>query len=143
MRLLLIAALALLAAAPAAAVPASPAPVRPTLTTDSGLTYSEWLPRGFALHHHDVPLILFSHGFGGCAQQSRTLTQALADAGYAVLAPNHQDKGCERYTTGMAAGMWKMMTGQGPDKPFSKDAEWDAGTEVSRARTPKPCWISS
>ena len=60
MRLFLIAALALLTAAPARA-----APVVPTLTTDSGLTYSAWLPRDFAHHHHDVPLILFSHGFGG------------------------------------------------------------------------------
>ena len=128
MRLFWIAALALLAIAPAAAAPA-----QPTLTTDSGLTYSAWLPRDFARHHHDVPLILFSHGFGGCAQQSRTLTRALADAGYAVLAPNHKDKGCERYTTGLAAGMWKMMTGHGPDKPFRHDAAWDADTEISRA----------
>jgi len=127
MRLFLIAALALLTAAPARA-----APVVPTLTTDSGLTYSAWLPRDFAHHHHDVPLILFSHGFGGCAQQSRTLTQALADAGYAVLAPNHKDKGCKRYTTGLAAGLWKMVTGRGPDKSFGSDKAWNASTEVSR-----------
>ena len=126
MRLLLIAALVLFTA------PALAAPVKQTLSTDSGLTYSAWLPKDFASHHQDVPLILFSHGFGGCAQQSRTLTQALADAGYAVLAPNHKDKGCERYTTGMAAGLWKMMTGRGPDKSFGKDATWDASTEVSR-----------
>jgi predicted dienelactone hydrolase len=132
MRLLLITALALLTAAPVLA-----APVKQTLTTDSGLTYSAWLPKDFARHHHDVPLILFSHGFGGCAQQSRTLTQALADAGYAVLAPNHKDKGCERYTTGMVSGLWKMMTGRGPDKSFGDDAKWDADTEVSRAHDMK------
>ncbi len=132
MRLLLIATLALLAAAPALAAPVFGSTGQPTLTTDSGLTYSAWLPKDFARHHHDVPLILFSHGFGGCAQQSRTLTQALADAGYAVLAPNHKDKGCKRYTTGMAAGLWKMMTGRGPDKSFGNDAAWNASTEVSR-----------
>ena len=126
MRILLAAVLALIAA------PALAAPVVPTLKTDRGLTYSAWLPKDFARHHHDVPLILFSHGFGGCAQQSRTLTQALADAGYAVLAPNHKDKGCTRYTTGMAAGLWKMMTGRGPDKSFGNDTTWDASTEVSR-----------
>lgn len=126
MRILLAATLALIAA------PALAAPVVPTLKTDRGLTYSEWLPRNFSAHHHDVPLILFSHGFGGCAQQSRTLTQALADAGYAVLAPNHKDKGCKRYTTGMAAGLWKMMTGRGPDKSFGDDTTWDASTEISR-----------
>jgi len=132
MRLLLIAALALLTAAPALAAPVFGSTGQPTLTTDSGLTYSAWLPKDFARHHHDVPLILFSHGFGGCAQQSRTLTQALADAGYAVLAPNHKDKGCKRYTTGLAAGLWKMMTGRGPDKSFGNDAAWNTGTEVSR-----------
>jgi predicted dienelactone hydrolase len=132
MRLLLIAAFALLTAAPTLAAPTSFTSVQPTLTTGSGLTYSAWLPKDFARHHHDVPLILFSHGFGGCAQQSRTLTQALADAGYAVLAPNHKDKGCTRYTTGLAAGLWKMMTGRGPDKSFGDDAAWNASTEVSR-----------
>jgi predicted dienelactone hydrolase len=134
MRLILIAALALLTAAPTSAATPFFKSAQKTLTADNGLTYSEWLPKGFAAHHHDVPLILFSHGFGGCAQQSRTLTQALANAGYAVLAPNHKDKGCEHYTTGMAAGMWKMMTGQGPDKPFSHDAAWDASTEITRAQ---------
>ncbi len=134
MRLLLIAALALLTAAPASAAPSFFGPAQKNLTADNGLTYSEWLPKDFARRPHDVPLILFSHGFGGCAQQSRTLTQALADAGYAVLAPNHKDKGCEHHTTGMVAGMWKMMTGQGPDKPFSQDADWDANTEISRAQ---------
>jgi predicted dienelactone hydrolase len=127
LRRLLLAAACFFTAAPVLA-----APVRQTLKTDSGLTYSEWLPRDFSAHHHDVPLILFSHGFGGCAQQSRTLTQALADAGYAVLAPNHKDKGCERYTTGMVSGLWKMMTGRGPDRSFNSDAKWDATTEVSR-----------
>jgi predicted dienelactone hydrolase len=132
MRLLLIATLALLTAVPALAAPVFSSTGQQTLTTDSGLTYSAWLPKDFARHRHDVPLILFSHGFGGCAQQSRTLTQALADAGYAVLAPNHKDKGCKRYTTGLAAGLWKMMTGRGPDKSFGNDAAWNASTEVSR-----------
>ena len=65
LRLLLLAAACLFTAAPVLA-----APVRQALKTDSGLTYSEWLPRDFSAHHRDVPLILFSHGFGGCAQQS-------------------------------------------------------------------------
>jgi len=126
MRLFLIATLALLTAAPALA-----APVQPTLTTDSGLTYSAWLPKDFSRHHHDVPLLLFSHGFGGCAQQSRTLTQALADAGYAVLAPNHKDKGCKLYTTGAAPTNPLAMTPPGTQAPKS------AGTTTWNI-----CWIS-
>src|SRR4051812_32452118 len=66
-------------------------PDAPLLKTDTGLTYRAWLPPDFADHQGDVPLILFSHGFGGCAQQSYSLTKRLAEAGYAVLAPNHRD----------------------------------------------------
>jgi predicted dienelactone hydrolase len=77
-----------------------------------------------------MPLILFSHGFGGCAQQSFTLTQALADAGYAVLAPNHRDEGCERYfgelAKALAAGALQ------PDKPFTQPAAWNETTEQNR-----------
>src|SRR4029078_10886352 len=40
------------------------------------------------------PLIVFSHGWGGCATQSVFLTEQLARAGYVVAAPNHQDAGC-------------------------------------------------
>jgi predicted dienelactone hydrolase len=131
MRSLLIAAVALLAAA----LPAQAAPVyaqKPTLTTDTGLTYSEWLPKDFAARHRDVPLIVFSHGFGGCAQQSGTLTQALADAGYAVLAPNHKDHACERYMNGTLSALWAMITGDGPDVSFGDDDKWNDTTEAGR-----------
>jgi predicted dienelactone hydrolase len=40
------------------------------------------------------PLIIFSHGFHGCATQSRFLMEALARHGYAVFAPNHRDATC-------------------------------------------------
>jgi len=45
---------------------------------------------------HDVkqPVILFSHGFHGCATQSRFLMEAFASAGYIVFAPNHHDAVC-------------------------------------------------
>ena len=38
-----------------------------------------------------LPVIVFSHGFHGCATQSRFLMEAFASAGYLVLAPNHRD----------------------------------------------------
>jgi predicted dienelactone hydrolase len=103
-----------------------------TLTTDAGLTYSQWLPADFAKHTGDVPLIIFSHGFGGCAQQSRTLTQALADAGYAVLAPNHKDKACDRYTSGLLGGIIAEVTGDEPEKSFNSPERWDDSTEIGR-----------
>ena len=40
------------------------------------------------------PVIVFSHGFLGCATQSRFLMEAFAKAGYTVFAPNHRDALC-------------------------------------------------
>ncbi len=40
------------------------------------------------------PVIIFSHGFHGCATQSRFLMEAFASAGYLVFAPNHRDAIC-------------------------------------------------
>lgn len=40
------------------------------------------------------PVVLFSHGFGGCSIQSVFLTEALARAGYIVVAPDHKDAMC-------------------------------------------------
>ena len=41
-----------------------------------------------------LPVIVFSHGLYTCATQSRFLTEAIADAGYFVVAPNHRDASC-------------------------------------------------
>jgi dienelactone hydrolase len=41
------------------------------------------------------PVIIFSHGFHGCATQSRFLMEAFASAGYLVFAPNHKDATCD------------------------------------------------
>jgi predicted dienelactone hydrolase len=100
------------------------------LRTNRGLTYREWLPKGFARRQGDVPLILFSHGFGGCAQQSATLTRALAEAGYAVLAPNHRDEGCEHYRGNLAAAL--SVSRLRPEQPFTHAAAWGPETEISR-----------
>lgn len=42
------------------------------------------------------PVVVFSHGVGLCATQARFLTQALAKAGYLVIAPNHSDSSCDQ-----------------------------------------------
>ena len=41
------------------------------------------------------PVIIFSHGFHGCATQSRFLMEAFASAGYIIFAPNHRDATCQ------------------------------------------------
>src|SRR5262249_19859011 len=43
---------------------------------------------------HAQPVIVFSHGFHGCATQSRFLMEAFSKAGYIVFAPNHRDAVC-------------------------------------------------
>jgi predicted dienelactone hydrolase len=123
-----IASLAVLVTSHAAKAVNSPSP--PLLKTDKGLAYRAWLPADFASRHHDVPLILFSHGFGGCAEQSRTLTRALADAGYAVLAPNHRDEGCARFNGNMLNAL--KAGGLRPEQPFTAPGAWNADTETSR-----------
>jgi predicted dienelactone hydrolase len=51
-----------------------------------------WTPEANA--GKPLPVIVFSHGLYTCATQSRFLTEALADAGYFVVAPNHHDAYC-------------------------------------------------
>ncbi len=46
------------------------------------ITIHEWFPPGFRQGHRLWPLIIFSHGFKGCAIQSIFLTAALAAHGY-------------------------------------------------------------
>jgi len=40
------------------------------------------------------PLLIFSHGYHGCALQSLYITEYLAQHGYVVVAPDHQDASC-------------------------------------------------
>ncbi len=51
-----------------------------------------WTPD--AKSANPLPVVVFSHGLYTCATQSRFLTEALADAGYFVVAPNHHDASC-------------------------------------------------
>lgn len=56
----------------------------------AGLKTAYWLPETAA----PAPLVIFSHGFGGCKTQSKFLMQALAANGYVVVAPDHADAMC-------------------------------------------------
>ena len=76
-----------------------------------------------------LPVIVFSHGFHGCATQSRFLMRVFASAGYLVLAPNHRDATCNNGP----AHWW-----DGAQMPFRKPQEWgdatfrDRGDDVRR-----------
>ncbi len=68
------------------------------------------------------PLVLFSHGFGGCATQSRFLMEALADHGYWVFAVDHADASC-----GRPGGVGR------PQQPFRDPDKWSDATYRDRA----------
>jgi predicted dienelactone hydrolase len=69
------------------------------------------------------PVILFSHGFHGCATQSRFLMEALASAGYLVLAPNHRDATCNG-----GDAHWLEQ----PQRGFSNPEKWNEATFADR-----------
>lgn len=80
----------------------------------AGLDVTVWQPdqtRPAAL-----PIVVFSHGFHGCATQSRFLMTALASAGYLVVAANHRDATCNG-----GSARWIDR----PEQRFGEPATWD------------------
>ena len=70
------------------------------------------------------PVIVFSHGFHGCATQSRFLMEAFAAAGYLVFAPNHADATCSGGT-----GHWSDKA----ETPLQHPESWTAKDFRNRA----------
>jgi predicted dienelactone hydrolase len=86
-----------------------------------------WKPAGQA-PESGFPLVVFSHGFGGCNTQSTFLMEALAQDGYLVLAPNHKDARC-----GTARdGNWAPPRRR-PQSPFRDPEQWNDTTYKDRA----------
>jgi predicted dienelactone hydrolase len=73
-----------------------------------------------------VPLVLFSHGWGGCALQSIFLTEELARAGYVVAAPDHADAACAIGRDEVNLGRMRI------DKSFLDPATWNDRSEIGR-----------
>lgn len=90
-------------------------------TTIAGREVTVWHPavRGKA------PLILFSHGIGGCGTQADFLMKAFAENGYLVVAPNHKDAKC-----GVSAAGWFLAK---PQKDWDSPGSWSASTHKDRA----------
>lgn len=93
-----------------------------------------WLPPDFQKSEQKWPLLIFSHGFGGCAKQSAFLMEYLADHGYIVIAPDHADANCARRSGNMRARLQDMRSGlaPSPEKPFRFPEDWDETTESDR-----------
>lgn len=67
------------------------------------------------------PVVIFSHGLGGCPTQSRFMTEGLAERGYWVFAPFHRDAGCGK----------KGPVARSPI-PFDEPSRWNSGTFAGR-----------
>jgi len=96
----------------------------------AGRRVAMWKPAGVA-PSDGFPVILFSHGFTGCGTQSDFLTEALAQAGYFVLAPNHHDAGCGTGLRHEGALFAKLATTPS-EAPFRKPEVWTEATYRDR-----------
>ena len=92
----------------------------------AGMKVAVWLPGGSAQENAQErrPVIVFSHGFHGCATQSRFLSTAFAEAGYLVFAPNHRDATCNG-----GGARWRDR----PEEGFGHVKAWDQATYRDRA----------
>ena len=92
-----------------------------------------WLPPEFQSSEQKWPLLIFSHGFGGCAKQSAYLMKYLADHGYIVIAPDHEDARCNRgIGNGGLVQSMRQGTRDWPERPFRNPESWTDDTESDR-----------
>jgi predicted dienelactone hydrolase len=87
----------------------------------AGLHVTVWSP---AKSDAKGPTLIFSHGFHGCATQSRFLMEAFAGAGYLVLAPNHRDATCNN-----GGARWTERAAE----PFGNPQSWNDSVYRDRA----------
>ncbi|MGZ8260346.1 MAG: alpha/beta hydrolase family protein [Caldimonas sp.] len=75
-----------------------------------------------------VPLVVFSHGLGGCGIQSVFFTEELARHGYVVAAPDHRDAWCA--TDGPRGSIRNVK----PDASFTKPEAWSDESHADRRK---------
>ncbi len=94
----------------------------------AGRQVAMWKPGG-AAPPDGYPVILFSHGFTGCGTQSVSLTEALAQAGYFVLAPDHHDAACG---PGHEGKLFEKLSTMRSEEPFHTPEAWSEATYRDR-----------
>lgn len=72
------------------------------------------------------PLVLFSHGFGGCSTQAAFFTEELARHGYVVVAPDHRD------ATVCHVAEPERPANTKPEEPFRSPRTWSDSTYADR-----------
>jgi len=88
----------------------------------AGIRAFVWLPP--EAKAGGAPVILFSHGFHGCAVQASFLMETLSDAGYAVFAVDHADASCGNPLKWLGSA----------EVPLRFPERWDASTYADRAK---------
>jgi len=88
----------------------------------AGLDVAVWTPS--VRTGAKLPLILFSHGLHGCNTQSTFLMAAFAEAGYLVIAPNHNDAIC--------GGGLKTFPSARPEESLTHPGSWSDKTYRDR-----------
>jgi predicted dienelactone hydrolase len=96
----------------------------------AGRQVAMWKPAG-PPPAEGYPIIVFSHGFTLCEANSKFLTEGLAQAGYFVLAPHHQDGSCGGKHGGKLIGKLAKLS-KGPEEPFRNADGWNDATYTDR-----------
>jgi predicted dienelactone hydrolase len=89
----------------------------------AGRDVAVWKPAGPA-PAAGFPVVIFSHGFTGCNTQSVFLMEALAKAGYLMVAPNQADAHC--------GSALRNGAGWRPEEPFQRTGAWSEATYRDR-----------
>ena len=105
----------------------------PSLAGEARYQYADGLVTALAADSaaagcEPYPVVVFSHGFGGCGTQSLFLTETLARAGYVVVAPDHKDALCK---VDQPRGKMRF---ERAEEPFRQPQRWDDATYRDRER---------
>ncbi len=75
----------------------------------------------------NLPLLVFSHGLGGCGTQSIFFTEQITRLGYVVMAPDHHDASCSVDGTG-------TLSLKASEKSLLEPQKWTDSTHADRRR---------
>jgi predicted dienelactone hydrolase len=103
----------------------------PTVAEPSNYTYpgamEGFVAYGAAPSCARVPLVVFSHGLGGCGTQSIYFTEELARHGYVVAAPDHNDTAFCTIDGGPGDPLNLI-----PQAPLNDPSKWSDATYADR-----------
>lgn len=104
----------------------------PTTNAEQTYDYANGLATALAINApvadcERYPVVVFSHGFGGCGTQSAFITEGMARAGYVVIAPDHRDSKCK-----VDQPRQGRMRFERAEVPFRDPERWTDKTYIDR-----------